>query len=199
MSYQLRSARYLAHEALAAHLKAGDRCVDCTMGNGHDTLFLASLVGEEGRVYAFDIQEQALAVTRDRLAGEGLEGRVSLILSGHEHLDEYVREKVHAVMFNLGWLPGGDKEITTRWETTREAVLKGLSLLLPMGVMTVCVYPGHPEGDHERERLTELLSALDPRDFNVLHCRFANAGSGAPECWILQKQPDRQHAGPENG
>ena len=191
MSYVLRSARYLAQEALAAHLKKGDRCVDCTMGNGHDTLFLASLVGAEGRVYAFDIQQQALESTGKLLEREGMADRVTLIRQGHERLDEYVREPVNAVMFNLGWLPGGDKRVTTLWTTTREAVRKGLTLLVPMGLMTVCVYPGHQEGSLEREQLEGMLSALDPREFNALHCRFANAGRDAPECWILQKQPAR--------
>ncbi len=189
MSYQLRSARFLAQECLRAHLKEGDRCVDATMGNGHDTLFLAGLVGDSGRVYAFDIQPQALEHTLEGLRKENMEQRVSLFLSGHQQMDRFVKEKVDAVMFNLGWLPGGDKGITTLWETTREAVWKGLSLLKPMGVMTICVYPGHAEGNRERESLPALLSALPTREFNVLHSVFANAAPDTPECWILQKQP----------
>ena len=95
---------------------------------------------------------------------------------------------VQSVMFNLGWLPGGDKHVTTHWETTRTAILAALNLLCEGGVCVICAYPGHAAGDEERERLTMCLAALRPQDFNVLHQRFINAGPGAPECFILQKQ-----------
>ncbi len=188
MAFELRSARYLAQDALRAHLRGGCTAADCTAGNGHDTCFLARLCGEEGHVYAFDIQEEALASTDALLGREGLSDRVTLIHDGHEHIAEHVPAPLDAVMFNLGWLPGGDKSVTTRWETTRTAVLAGLSLLKKGGVETICVYPGHDEGNIERENLSALLSALSPREYNALRCVFPNAGPGAPECWIIQKQ-----------
>ena len=102
-------------------------------------------------------------------------------------MDAHVPGQVRAVVFNLGWLPGGDHAITTHWETTREAVEKALSLLLPLGVLVVCVYPGHAEGARERDELSRLLESLSNRVFNVLHQRFTNAGPGAPECFVVQK------------
>ena len=102
-------------------------------------------------------------------------------------MDQFVTEKVQAVVFNLGWLPGGDHGITTRWDTTKEAVLKALDLLLPGGMLVLCAYPGHPEGDHERQELTALFSSLSNRQFNVLRQHFLNAGPGAPECFVIQK------------
>lgn len=188
MSYELKSARYLAREVILRAVEPGDTVVDATMGNGHDTQMLCETVGPEGRVYAFDVQAQAVEETRNRLRAQGLDGRAELILSGHEHMAEYVKGPVKAVMFNLGWLPGGDHEVTTRWETTRTAVESALNLLSPMGVLVICAYPGHAEGEREKQELAAFLGGLDNRRYNVLHQRFLNAGPGAPECFVIQKQ-----------
>jgi len=185
--YLLKSARYLAQEALERAILPGDHVVDATAGNGHDTEFLCRLVGESGRVYAFDLQESAIESTRVRLMNAGLLDRATLIHTGHEAMAEHVRAEVSAVVFNLGWLPGGDHTVTTRWETTRTAVEAALGLLKPGGVITICAYPGHDEGERERQELIAYLSALDNRQYNVLEQRFLNAGSGAPECFIVQK------------
>ncbi len=186
--YLLRSARYLAAECLQAVIQPGDTAVDATMGNGHDTCFLAGLVSEQGRVIAFDVQAQAVEQTRQRLDATGLLPRAELHLMGHERMAEVVQAPVRAVVFNLGWLPSGDKSVTTHWDTTRVAVLAALELLLPLGVLVVCVYPGHPAGDMEREELTKLLKSLPPQRFNVLHQVFLNAGDGAPQCYVVQRQ-----------
>lgn len=188
MGYELKSARYLAREAILQAVCPGDTAVDATMGNGHDTLMLCEAVGAEGRVYAFDVQEQALEETRKRLQEHGVAERAVLRCTGHEHMAEYVREPVQAVMFNLGWLPGGDHQVTTRWETTKQAVESALELLALMGVLVICVYPGHAEGEREAGELAGLLSGLSNREYNVLHQRFLNATAGSPECFIVQKQ-----------
>ena len=188
MGYELRSARYLAREVILQAVLPGDRVVDATMGNGHDTLMLCEAVGPEGRVFAFDVQAQAVEETRNRLREQGMESRAELIHAGHEHMAEYVKGPVKAVMFNLGWLPGGDHGVTTRWETTRRAVESALDLLMPAGVLVICAYPGHAAGEREERELTAFLSALSNRKYNVLHQRFLNAGPGAPECFVVQKQ-----------
>ena len=188
MSYELKSARYLAREVILRAVEPGDTVVDATMGNGHDTQMLCETVGPEGRVWAFDVQAQAVEETRNRLRAQGLDGRAELILSGHEHMAEYVKGPVKAVMFNLGWMPGGDHAVTTRWETTRTAVESALDLLAPMGVLVICAYPGHAEGEREKQELAAFLGGLDNRRYNVLHQRFLNAGPGAPECFVIQKQ-----------
>ena len=188
MAYELKSARYLAAEILRAVLSPGDRAIDATMGNGHDTALLCSLVGPEGRIYAFDVQPAALEATRSRLAEEGYAGQAELFLLGHEHMREAVGEPVKAIVFNLGWLPGGDHRITTLTETTLPAIQQALALLMPMGVLVICVYPGHPEGEREQEMVTRLLSSLSPREYNVLMQQFLNAGAGAPLCFAVQKQ-----------
>ncbi|MBR3741569.1 MAG: class I SAM-dependent methyltransferase [Clostridia bacterium] len=188
MSYELRSARYLAADILRQAISPGDTVIDATMGNGRDTLFLCQLVGEAGRVYAFDVQAQAVENTKKRLEEAGVLSRASLFCLGHEYMREKVSFPISATVFNLGWLPGGDHSVTTHWETTLKAVESVLSLLKPMGVLVICAYPGHSEGDRERAALTDFLSALPPQRFNVLHQEFLNAGPGAPECFVIQKQ-----------
>ena len=187
MSYELKSARFLARDILLRVIQPGDTVIDATMGNGHDTAFLCEAVGASGFVYAFDVQEDAIASAKALLNMNSLHSRARLILAGHQKMDEYVTSPVRAVVFNLGWLPGGNHAVTTRWETTEEAVGKALSLLLPGGVLVVCAYPGHAEGDRERRELYRYFSALSNKTYNVLHQRFLNAGPGAPECFVVQK------------
>ena len=187
MAYEVKSARYLAREAIQRTVLPGDSVIDATMGNGHDTLMLCEAVGPGGRVYAFDIQLQALDETEKRLREHGMADRATLIHAGHERMAEYVKEPVKAVMFNLGWLPGGNHSVTTKWETTRLAVERALTLLSPSGIVVICAYPGHEEGAREERELTAFLSGLSNRQYNVLHQRFLNATSGAPECYVIQR------------
>ena len=187
MPYELRSARFLAREALRQAVVPGDTVADATMGNGHDTLFLAQQVGAEGHVYAFDVQESAVEATRKLLEEYGVAGRVTLFCRSHAELVECVPAGLSAAVFNLGWLPGGDHRITTRCASTEKAVLGALERLKPGGILTVCAYPGHEEGSRELEMLTRLFSELSNREYNVLRQVFLNAGAGAPECFIVQK------------
>ena len=187
MSYELKSARFLARDVLLRALKPGDSVIDATMGNGHDTLFLAEQVGPEGHVYAFDIQEAAVEATRKLLAEHRVTDRVTLFCRSHAELASAVPAGVSAAVFNLGWLPGGDHRITTLCASTEKAVLSALELLRPGGIVTVCVYPGHAEGTRELEMLSGLLAGLSNREYNVLRQVFWNAGEGAPECFVIQK------------
>lgn len=187
MGFDLQSARQLTADVLESLLQPGDHVVDATMGNGHDTCLMARLVGPEGHVDAFDLQPQAVENTAQRLAQEGLSSQCRLHLLGHEHMGEVVTCPIRAAVFNLGWLPGGDKSVTTRWDTTREAILTAMGLLVHGGACLISMYPGHAEGDRERQSLLELASTFRPQEFTVLHQRFVNAGKGAPENLVIQK------------
>lgn len=143
------------------HLKPGDTAVDFTMGNGNDTLFLSRTVGEGGRVYAFDIQEEALASTRQHLLENGAPENYTLICASHHLVKEHVKEPIKAGMFNLGYLPrSGKKAVTTMRETTIPAVQAAIDLLAPDGVLIVAIYPGHKEGELEGEELREYFKTL---------------------------------------
>ena len=187
--YVLKNARYLAADVMRRALRPGDVAVDATMGNGHDTLFLAQLVGETGHVYAFDVQNQALESTRARLEEAGVASRATLILAGHETMKAHVPVPPQAIMFNLGWLPGAAHGVTTKTQTTLRAVGDACELLASGGVLTVCIYPGHEEGERELEALTRFAQGLSNRVYNVLWHRFANAALGAPQMMLVQRNP----------
>ena len=185
---KLQSARHLAADAFAQALRPGDRAVDATMGRGRDTLALCRLVGETGHVDAFDVQEQALTETRALLEREGVLSRAGLHLLGHERMADVVSPGIRLAAFNLGWLPGSDKSLTTRTDTTLPALKAALGLLSPEGLAVICCYPGHAEGQRELDALTEFAKALPPQRFTALRQDFINAGPGAPVALIIQKQ-----------
>jgi len=186
MPLDFKSARHWAQELLAEALYEGAVAVDGTMGGGGDALFLCERVGETGRVYAFDVQQDAVDRTRERLAEAGLAARAILHCAGHERIPEFVREPVDAAAFNLGWLPGGDKAVTTRVGTTIAALDACLMLLKTRGIITVCAYPGHPEGEAELRAVTAWASAL-PDNFQVMLRAFLNPARPAPALFAVQR------------
>ena len=185
--FVLRNARHLAADYMVRSVRDGDTVVDATMGNGKDTLFLCELVGETGHVYAFDVQAEAVERTRERVKEAGFAQRTQLLLAGHETMAEHVKEPVQAVMFNLGWLPGAEHVVTTKVNTTLEAVRAAVSLIAPGGIVTVCVYPGHEEGTRELHALLEYAASLSVREYNVLHHAFLNASSQTPQLILIQR------------
>ncbi len=154
----------LAHQRLAAHLRPGHWVVDATAGNGHDTLFLARAVSPGGRVFAFDLQCRALAATRRRLEAAGLEAVVTLIRAGHQrmarHLPPEARGRLAVVMFNLGYLPGADKTLVTRPDTTLQALATAADWLAPDGLLSILAYRHHPGGAEETAAVSAWLEDL---------------------------------------
>ena len=185
----LRNARYLAQDYLKQQIMKGECVCDATAGNGGDTQLLCELVGDTGTVYAFDIQREALDHTKERLSSLGLEKRAVLFECGHERMREYIFEPLQAVVFNLGWLPGGDHGITTRTGTTLAAFEAAAQLLAPGGLLSVCVYPGHEEGKKELEACEKWFSGLPVRYWTVLQHRFLNAAEYTPQLFLAQKNP----------
>jgi ubiquinone/menaquinone biosynthesis C-methylase UbiE len=165
---------HFARELVSGVLAPGGYAVDATCGNGHDTLFLAGLVGRSGRVLAMDVQEQALEETRRRLREANMDSRVQLVLASHSELSVYLERSPDAVMFNLGYLPGGDKGLVTRPETTLLALQSVLRALKKGGLVTMVVYTGHPGGAAEYEALQSYTAALPQAAYTVLEYRLLN-------------------------
>ena len=171
---------------ILSHLKEGDTCADFTMGNGHDTLFLSTTVGEKGKVYAFDIQESALESTRARLESEGAPNNYTLIRDSHSNLGLYIKEKIKAGMFNLGYLPGsGNKALTTMRETTIPAVMGAIDLLDARSILLVAIYPGHEEGDAEGKALEEIFNKIDRHAISVMKVKIINSPT-SPYFFVLE-------------
>lgn len=188
MANDFRSARFWAREMIEQAMFEGACAVDATMGNGHDTQWLCELAGATGRVYAFDVQPEAVRRTEERLAEAGLADRARLFCAGHERMAELVPEPVDAVVFNLGWLPGAEHGVTTRVETTLQAVEAALSLLKEDGLMTVCIYPGHDEGARELQALMHWAEALDPRLYDALVKTYLNQPNDPPRMLAVKKK-----------
>ena len=183
----LRGPVPLSHLFLRCFLRDGQCAVDATCGNGHDTLLLAALVGEHGHVWGFDIQQQAIAETSRRLAEAKLSSRVTLLRSGHEELAQHVAVQVQAVLFNLGYCPGGDRTIITRPETTACALEQSLSLLAAGGIVLVTIYPGHNGGSAEQSVVEGWAAGLDPRAFHCWRMGQTNVTDTAPYLLLIQK------------
>lgn len=158
------------------HLGEGDTCADFTMGNGHDTLFLSKTVGEGGKVYAFDIQQKALASTEERLKTNGAPENYTLICDSHHRAKDYIHEPIRAGMFNLGYMPGsGNKELTTMRSTTLPAVASAIEMLGEDAILLVAVYPGHAEGEAEGNELREYFRTLSKYRYTVGEFRLVNS------------------------
>jgi SAM-dependent methyltransferase len=184
---QLRGPVPLSHLLLQRFVHPGDRVVDATCGNGHDTLLLAGLAGPSGRVWAFDIQPEALEATAARLAEADIIDAVVLIHAGHEAMAAHCYGPVKAVVFNLGYLPGGDRTIVTRPESTLAGLEQALGILEPGGVVIITLYPGHEGGQHERTLLETRLVKLPPAGFHVWRMGQMNVPTTAPYLILVQK------------
>jgi len=186
----LQSPLAFSHALLKQTVHAGDSVIDATAGNGNDTLLLANLVGKDGRVIAFDIQEEAIAITREKLLAAGLNDRVDLQHNGHEHILEICpdSESISAIVFNLGYLPKGDKSIVTIPETTLKALDASLNVLKKKGMLLVMVYHGHPGGKKEKSAVLDFASALPQEYFNVLNYGFINQKNDPPFLLAIEKR-----------
>ena len=167
------------HRVLDEYIKEGDCCIDATMGKGGDTYYLCSKTGESGKVYAFDVQADALRQTREKLDKHKM--NAELILDGHEHMKEYVKEMaVSCIMFNLGYLPGGDHSLATRSETSIQALEQSLTLLKKGGLLSLCIYSGGDSGFEERDALLTWLKKLDSHNYLVIRSDYYNRPNNPP-------------------
>lgn len=176
----------LSKEFLAQVIKPGDWVLDATLGNGHDALFLAKKVGPQGRLIGFDIQEKAIENSSQRLKEAGIEN-FTFYQEGHENIRKYLN-RVRAIVFNFGYLPGSSKEIITRTETSLKAVKEGLEILESPGIISLMFYTGHEGGQEEMESLRAYISQLDKRKFDLLEIKHLNRGPTAPFLTIISKK-----------
>lgn len=172
----------MAHAFLEEVVTDEDIVVDATMGNGHDTLFLARLAK---KVYAFDIQEQAVEQTTKRLAEAKLDN-VELLLTGHENVAQYV-ESIKAAIFNLGYLPSADKTVITQPHTTIQALEKLCQRLVAGGRIAVMIYYGHAGGDVERDAVLDFVSQLPQQEFTVALYKTINQINQPPFLVMIEK------------
>jgi len=171
----------LAHEFIKNHVKNGDLCIDATAGRGRDTAFLCSLAGPDGHVIAFDVQKEAVDSTKARLDAMGYGGMAEVVLDSHENMDKYAGEEtVDCIVFNFGWLPGGDHSFFTHADSSIKAIKKGLRLIKNGGIISLCIYYGGRSGYEERDALLRYITEIDYLNYTVLRHDFANRPNCPP-------------------
>ncbi len=177
----IKNAVELSHLYLKNYVKPGSLAVDATCGNGGDTVMLATLVGNNGKVFGFDIQKEAILNTKNKIEAEGFSSRVSLFLDGHENMEQYLEHQtVDAFVFNLGYLPKGDHSIHTKGETTVKALAIALKHLSPTGVIALSIYHGGDSGFEERDAVLAYLESLDSHQYNVILHSYINKPNYPP-------------------
>lgn len=173
------------HEVIRSQVKKNGVYIDATMGKGKDTLFLCEMARERGKVLAFDIQEEACRQTETLLKKTGMSDRMGdrlkLILDGHENMDRYAeKESADAICFNFGYLPGGDHRISTMARTSLCAVEKGLDILKPGGLMSLCIYSGGDTGFQEKEAVLSYIKQLPAKEYTVIVNEYYNRVNHPP-------------------
>lgn len=183
----MKNAIIIVHGILREHVKQGDIVIDATVGNGHDTELLAALVGEHGYVYGFDVQQQAIDAAESRLNSSS--ATIRLFLAGHETITDMVDPQhkglIKAVTFNLGYLPGGDKAVTTTAETTLAGIKQALDVLRIDGIITIVCYH-HPEGERELAVVRDLLTDLPQTKYTSLETNFINQRGNPAVVFVVQ-------------
>ena len=189
---QLPKATEMSHQLVAKRIRKRQVVIDATAGNGHDSAFLAEKIGPDGKLFSIDVQTEAIESTRKRLEEADLLKQATIVLDSHDNLAEIIPKthhgKVRAIMFNLGYLPGSDKSVKTRWETSIAAIRSGLDILAPGGIMTICAYPGHPEGAEEANALERFATLLDPYEFCAVSYQFLNLKNDPPFLVAIERE-----------
>ncbi|MCT4544115.1 MAG: methyltransferase domain-containing protein [Vallitalea sp.] len=170
------------------YIYEGDVVIDATVGNGFDTVFLAEQVGENGEVYGFDIQDIAIEQTKIRLNQRKLMDRVTLIKDSHENINKYVKSSVKAAMFNLGYLPKGDKKIITKPESTIKSIEQIIDMLESNGLISIISYYGHEGGKEEKDVVELYLGELNNKKYDVITVKYENRKMNAPIIYLVRKK-----------
>lgn len=192
-----RNVVALLQTLLRAEPLQGARVIDATAGNGLDTEFLAEEVGSEGHVLAVDLQDEAIAATRSRLAAApDLAERVELVQGDHAQLLDLApspwRGQVAAVLFNLGYLPAGERSVTTSAATSVPAADAALKLLRPGGLLAIAIYTGHDAGAAEADALRAWASGQHSAGASVRLLRDTGEDAvGRPEVLLVRRDERR--------
>ena len=180
----------LTHRFLRSTLAPGGLYLDAACGNGHDTLFLCSVAGENGRVIGLDIQPQAAANANALLAANGMAAIGRAECCDHRELLRFAPPgSADCVMFNFGWLPGAAHDVHSTADSTLPALQAGLDALKPGGVLAAVLYSGKVIGNAEKKAAAEFFRSLPLADYTVLICEFANWADTAPlPCFVIKRE-----------
>lgn len=173
----------LSHYLIENRVENNIRACDMTAGNGKDSKFI--LDNKNPKIlYAFDIQK--LSQERcEKLIGQ--RDNFKFILDDHKNIEKYIEEKIDLFIYNLGFLPKGDKSITTNYKSVIESLKSCLNLLNENGLILITFYPGHEEGKNEEKYVGEFLKNLDQKTFQVIKYNFYNQINNPPFLISIRK------------
>lgn len=169
----------LSHNIIKEYVKNKNVAIDATLGNGYDCDFLSSCFK---KVYAFEIQKEACEKYIDK------NNNVIIINESHHKIDKFINEEVDCVCYNLGYLPGGNKEITTLAETSLKSIQLSLNLLSKNGIISIAIYRGHNEGMEEKNCIIKYLKTLPKNSFGVMIHECINRSQKSPLLIIVEKK-----------
>ena len=170
----------ISHKLISDLFDKNDIVVDATMGNGNDTLFLAE---KALHVYAFDIQENALIRTKSITRHLS---NITYILDSHENIFSYI-EYAKGYVFNLGYLPNGNKDISTTSISTIKTLTSIFDKLRKNDFVLVVCYPGHDEGKIESIALKSLLDTIDKSSLDIVRTTLEYKKNIPPYILLITK------------
>lgn len=170
----------LSHFIIKEFLESKVVAIDGTLGNGFDTDFLCE---NFKKVYSFEIQKEACDKYKEKN-----KDNVDVINDSHHLFKNYISEGVDCIMYNLGFLPGGDKGITTMHTTSLQSIKSGLEMLKSGGIMTICIYKGHTEGKIEESCILSYLSDLPKNKYGVMNHSYLNRAETSPSLVVIEKK-----------
>ena len=164
-------------------IKENSICVDMTLGNGNDLVYIMNLA-MNGKVYGFDIQRVAIQRTKEKIKPSH---RIQLINDSHENIDLYIHENIDFGVYNLGYLPSGNRNITTSVHSTMFSLKVLLNKLNHDGNIVISTYPRHREGYCEDIEIKKYLTTLNQHEFDVLHFDYLNRRNSPPKVYWITK------------
>lgn len=154
-----------------------------TAGNGNDSKFILDKKNPK-ILYAFDIQK--LSQERcQKLIGQ--RENFKFILDDHKNIEKYIEEKIDLFVYNLGFLPRGNKSITTNYKSVIKSLESALSLLNKNGLILITFYPGHEAGKDEAFYVGNFLKNLDQKKFQLIKYDFYNQINTPPFLISIRK------------
>lgn len=182
----LINALGISRKYAKSHVQSGDIVADATMGRGRDTLLLSQLVGDSGLVYAFDVQEEAIRGTQQLLDKNDC-SNAELIKDTHENMEKYINPGLSCVMFNLGYLPGGNHQIHTKAESSIAALKAAMRLIVNKGIILIVIYHGGDTGYEEKDQIIKYCQSIDQKIFTVEMTSYINQKGDPPIFICIQK------------
>ena len=189
---KINGAVLMAHQLLQTRLADARTIIDCTAGNGKDTLFLACHASRKTSLWVFDIQEKAIAATKKLLDNHQFTCNVRYIQDCHSKIRNYIDSPVDIITFNLGYLPGGNHSVTTQAETTIRSVEACIDLLAEGGLITIVAYPGHKQGKEENSKVNDFLCSLPQQEFTVACWQMINQVHNPPILYAIERKDKRR-------